>query len=110
GQGVQVVDTDVLAHGLTAPGGRAIAQIAAVFGPEFIAPDGAMDRTTMRNHVFARPDARKRLEGILHPMIHQDVEAALARPTSVYQLVVVPLLVERLALWRPRIDRLCVVD
>lgn len=109
-QGVQVVDSDVLAHRLTAPGGRAIAQIAAVFGPEFIAPGGAMDRAAMREHVFAHPGARKRLEGILHPMIQQDVQAALARPTSPYQVVVVPLLVERLAVWRSRIDRVCVVD
>lgn len=108
--GVQVVDSDVVAHQLTAPGGSAMGAIRQAFGADFIASDGSMDRARMRAHVFAFPAERQRLEAILHPMIGAAVQAALAQPRSLYQVVVVPLLVEKLAAWRSRIDRLCVVD
>jgi len=63
--GVEVIDADALAHGLTAPGGGAIEAIRAAFGPEAIDPGGALDRARMRGIVFADPGARKRLEAEL---------------------------------------------
>jgi dephospho-CoA kinase len=68
-RGAAIVDTDVIAHSLTAPGGAAIEAIAAAFGAGFIDDSGAMDRARMRQTVFADPAARKKLEAILHPMI-----------------------------------------
>ena len=68
-RGVDIVDTDRIAHELTAPGGAAIDAIRAAFGDEVIAADGRLDRDAMRARVFADPTARSRLEAILHPMI-----------------------------------------
>lgn len=76
--GAALVDTDAIAHQLTGPGGAAIGAIRQVFGDGVIAPDGRMDRAAMRARVFADPAERKRLEGILHPLIQQEAQRRLA--------------------------------
>ena len=108
--GALVVDSDALAQALTAPGGAAIPAIAAAFGADMIAADGAMDRAKMRALVFGQPAERQRLEAILHPMIG-DATRARASRARVGQAVVfdVPLLTESGA-WRGRVDRVVVVD
>ena len=58
GRGAAVVDTDAIARRLTLAGGAGIAPIAAAFGTDVIAPDGALDRARMRERVFADPDAK----------------------------------------------------
>ncbi|MEY4752458.1 MAG: hypothetical protein RJA44_133, partial [Pseudomonadota bacterium] len=109
--GAHVVDTDALAHRLTAPGGAAIAPIAARFGADVIDATGAMDRARMRTLVFADPAARQALEAILHPMIAQqtEAEAALAPPGAPI-VFDVPLLVESGRRWRERVRYVLVVD
>jgi dephospho-CoA kinase len=111
-RGAALVDTDRIAHDLTAPGGAAIDAIRAAFGDAVIAPDGRMDRAAMRAIAFADPTARRRLEGILHPMIRdltgRGIESA-AREGAPYVVVAVPLLVES-GDWRGRYDRVLVVD
>jgi dephospho-CoA kinase len=107
--GVTIVDTDAIAHALTAPGGAAIPAIRDAFGEPVIASDGALDRGAMREIVFADIAARRRLESILHPMIGHCCELMLAAATGPYSMVVVPLLIES-GRWRDRIHRLLVVD
>jgi len=109
--GVPVVDTDVIARELTAPGGAGIAPLRAAFGDEVIAADGALDRAAMRRIAFADPAARTRLEAILHPLIRAASESScrLASADFPYVLLVVPLLVES-GSYRERVDRVCVVD
>ena len=108
--GALVVDTDALAHALTAPGGAAIAAIAQAFGADMIAADGAMDRAKMRALVFADPTQRQRLEAILHPMIGQATRAQASRAGAGQPVVFdVPLLTES-GTWRARVDRVLVVD
>jgi dephospho-CoA kinase len=92
--GITIVDADVAAHRLTAPGGAAIAAIRSAFGDRFIGADGALDRAAMRAHVFADPLERRRLEAILHPMIRTMNEREREEATSRYVIVVVPLLFE----------------
>jgi len=108
--GALLVDTDAVAHALTAPGGAAIPAIAAAFGDAMIGADGAMDRTRMRALVFGDPAQRQRLEAILHPMIgsatREQASRAGAGQTVVFD---VPLLTESGA-WRGRVDRVLVVD
>jgi dephospho-CoA kinase len=108
-QGVSVIDSDLIAHQLTAPDGLAIAQIRSSFGSEFILPNGAMDREKMREAVFGSPDAKKKLEAILHPLIRTETERAAAEAQSAYLLFVVPLLVES-DTWKNRVTRVLVVD
>ena len=108
--GALVVDTDAVAHALTAPGGAAIAAIATAFGPDMIAADGAMDRAKMRALVFAQPAQRQRLEAILHPMIGEATRAQASRASAGQAIVFdVPLLTES-GTWRARVDRVVVVD
>jgi len=107
--GVAVIDADALAHELTAPGGAAIPAIRAAFGPEVIDERGALDRERTRQHVFRDPAARKRLEGILHPLIRDESERRRAAATSAYVVLMIPLLVES-GDPRRRCDRVLVVD
>jgi dephospho-CoA kinase len=108
--GAWTVDTDAIAHRLTAPGGRAIPAIAAQFGADAITAHGAMDRARMRERVFADPAQRRALEAILHPMIGEDTRAeAAAAPDGAIVVFDVPLLVES-GHWRDRVDRILVVD
>jgi len=109
--GAGVIDTDAIAHALTAPGGAAMRSLIGEFGPAIATKKGALDRAAMREMAFADPTVRRRLEAILHPMIHAEVDrqiAALA-PTFPYLVLVVPLLIET-GTYRERIDRLAVVD
>ena len=69
--GAGIIDTDLIAHQITAPGGVAIPLILDQFGPEFIDPSGALNRAKMRALVFEKPEARKILEQITHPFIRQ---------------------------------------
>lgn len=92
--GVHVVDTDLIAHRLTAPDGGAIAAIRQAFGDEVIQADGAMNRAAMRARVFGDPSARALLESILHPMIYQESLQDLSLAQSPYAILVVPLLFE----------------
>ena len=92
--GVPVIDTDVIARDLTAPGGAALEAIRAAFGETVMQADGALDRAALRRRVFADTTARHQLEVILHPRIRQVVGQMLAKLTAPYALIVIPLLVE----------------
>jgi len=107
--GAPVIDTDVIARELTAPGGAALNLVRAAFGDAVMQPDGSLDRAALRQRVFADPDARLRLEAILHPLIRQGVEQALSGLTARYAVIVVPLLVETGA-YRDVLQRILVVD
>jgi len=108
-RGAAVIDTDLIAHALTAPDGIAIDAIRTTFGATFINTDGAMDRARMRDHVFADPLQRKRLEAILHPLIRSETTRAAAAAQGLYLIFVVPLLVESQQ-WAGRTARVLVVD
>jgi len=103
------VDTDHIAHELTRAGGAAIAGVRELFGDSVIAPDGAMDRKALRERVFTDPQAKRRLEALLHPMIREQSARRIAAATEPYVVHVVPLLVESPD-YRKRVQRVLVVD
>lgn len=107
--GASVIDTDVLAHAVTAPGGSAMPAIAEQFGAEFVTAEGALDRARMRSLAFSDESARRKLEAITHPLIRAASDAAARAATGPYRVFVVPLLVES-GNWRGRVDRVLVVD
>ena len=107
--GAALVDTDVLAHALTGPGGDAMPAIIESFGHEAALPDGALDRAWMRARAFSDPLERARLEAILHPMIRAAAGQALDRTAAPYALLAVPLL-SATGGYRERMDRVLVVD
>lgn len=108
-RGAVVVDTDAIAHEITGPGGAAMAALAAAFGPRVVRADGGLERTAMRQLVFADPAQRIRLEGILHPLIRERSAQRCRAATSPYVILAVPLLVEAGG-YRARCQRILVVD
>ncbi|MGE5524911.1 MAG: dephospho-CoA kinase [Rhodospirillaceae bacterium] len=107
--GAALVDSDAIAHELTRGGGAAIPALRAQFGPEFITPEGALDRARMRTLVFGNPEAKRKLEGLLHPLIREETMLRVAAAKAPYVVLVVPLLLETGA-YRDRVQRIVVVD
>ena len=112
-RGAALIDADAIARSVTAAHGTAMPAIAQAFGPDFITPDGALDRERMRAHVFSHPEAKQALEAIIHPLVAQETQrqAQQAIANGHHTLVFdVPLLVESGARWRAQVDRVLVVD
>lgn len=107
--GAAVVDTDAIAHELTAAGGAAIDAVRRALGDEYIDDTGAMDRAKARARVFSDPAARARLEAALHPRIRAESERRIAGASAPYVVHVVPLLLES-GEYRRRVARVLVVD
>ena len=107
--GAHIIDTDLIAHQLTAPNGKAIEPIIAAFGADVIDSSGAMDRQKMRKLVFKEPTAKRQLEAILHPMIRSECERLASSSVGSYPIFVVPLLVES-GNWHERVTRILVID
>ena len=110
-EGATLVDTDAIARAVAAPQGAAMPALAAAFGASVVAADGGLDRARMRELVFADPDAKRRLEAILHPLIGAEAERQAAAAGAAAPIVFdVPLLVEAGHRWRNAVDRVLVVD
>jgi dephospho-CoA kinase len=112
-RGAAIIDADAISRSLTAPGGRAMADIAHTFGAAMLSPDGAMDRQAMRERIFRDPKAKRQLEQIVHPLVSQiTAEQAQAAVQNGHRVLVfdVPLLVESGERWRKQVDRVIVVD
>jgi dephospho-CoA kinase len=108
--GVPIVDLDVISHQLTAEKQPLLNQIAAAFGQEFITASDALDRTKMRQLVFANEKARKQLNEILHPAIYKEAIKQLHQYSDQpYTVLAIPLLEEG-SIYAPAIDRVLVVD
>jgi len=108
-QGVDIIDTDQIAHELTQPAGGAIDAIRSMFGDEFIMKDNSLDRVLMRELVFSDKIAKQKLESILHPFIYQETMHRIPLIRSEYGILVVPLLLETKN-YLKLIDRILVVD
>ncbi len=110
--GAAIIDADANARSVTAPGGSAIAAIAAEFGAAFVTPEGAMDRDAMRALAYADAGAKKRLEAIIHPLVGQEAERQVQAALQAGHGCIVfdiPLLVES-GRWRQQLDRILVLD
>ena len=94
GLGVPVIDSDVIAREVVAPGSTGLTAIRARFGDGVLLPDGSLDRRALRERVFADPAARQDLEAITHPLIRQRMADDSARAGGPYQVHVIPLLTE----------------
>jgi dephospho-CoA kinase len=110
--GAADIDADAISRATTAANGAAIPRIAQAFGADFITPQGALDRTKMRERAYAQPEARRELEQIIHPLVSEEiarqVDAALAAGARCI-VFDIPLLVES-GRWRRQLDRVLVVD
>jgi dephospho-CoA kinase len=92
--GVPVLDTDQIARDVVEPGMPALGQLVETFGPGILDAAGRLDRARMRERVFADPAQRQLLESITHPAIRDELARRAAAVDGVYQVHVIPLLVE----------------
>src|SRR2546425_4383411 len=96
-RGLPVVDSDVIARHVVEPGEPALAEVQRLFGGEIVGTDGQLRRDELARRVFTDAEARRRLEGILHPRIRAVWQAQLeswrveGRPAAI---AVIPLLFE----------------
>lgn len=111
-RGFAFIDADAISRQLTGIGGAALSHIRQVFGEDFIAADGSMDRNKMRALVFAQPQAKAQLQDILHPLIRAamaEQEALMKTAGKPLVILDIPLLVESDA-WLEHLDGVLVVD
>lgn len=95
--GAAVADADAISRDLTKAGGLAIPAIRAAFGPEYITPEGAMDRKAVGAAVFADREKLAVLNGVLHPMVENELRRFIQSASSAGSQVIVldvPLLFE----------------
>ena len=107
--GIHVYDADVAARAVVAPGSAALTEIEFVFGSGVLNPDGSLDRRAMRERVFADPDARLKLERIIHPRVRAWLQRRVGMDRGPYCMLAIPLLAENRGeyAW---VDRVLLVD
>ncbi|MEK9988811.1 MAG: dephospho-CoA kinase [Halieaceae bacterium] len=93
-QRITIVDADLAARTVVAPGQPALAEIAAAFGNGYLLSDGQLDRAALRKLVFADADKRRTLEAITHPRIREELVRRLSAANSPYAVLSSPLLLE----------------
>src|SRR6516225_7821045 len=106
--GVPIIDTDQVARDVVEPGQPPLERLVERFGRKILTPDGHLDRPALREIVFSDPKARADLEALTHPAIGAAVEARSAIAGGPYQILVIPLLVEKNL--GAQLDRVLVVD
>lgn len=106
--GATIIDTDVVARDVVAPGSPGLAEIRDVFGDEVLDEDGSLDRAAMRRLVFGDARQRKRLEAITHPRIREECLRRAGEARGDYLVFVVPLLVG--SSFVELVDRVLVID
>ena len=106
--GVPILDSDQIARDVVEPGQPPLERLVERFGPAILTPDGHLDRPKLRDIVFSDPKARADLEALTHPAIGAALEARSAIAGGPYQVIVIPLLIEKnLA---SQVDRVLVID
>ncbi|MEO3738294.1 dephospho-CoA kinase [Shewanella baltica] len=93
-EGITLVDADIVAREVVAPGSKGLEAIVTHFGAEILTPEGELERAKLRQRIFSHPEEREWLNQLLHPMIRQEMLAQVEKATSAYVIMVVPLLFE----------------
>ena len=106
--GVPILDSDQIAREVVEPGQPPLEHLVERFGPSILTVDGRLDRPALRNIVFSDPKARADLEALTHPAIGAAMEARSASAGGPYQILVIPLLVEKNL--SSHVDRVLVID
>jgi len=106
--GIPIIDADVVSREVTAPGSPLLARIAERFGAGYVRDDGSLDRRALRELVFSDPQALADLESLTHPAIFRAIEEHAATADGPYQILALPLLVEKGNV--SLVDRVLVID
>ncbi|HEY3547517.1 MAG TPA: dephospho-CoA kinase [Propionicimonas sp.] len=93
--GATIIDADLLAREVVAPGTPGLAAVRERFGAGVLRSDGSLDRAALGRIVFGDPLARRDLEAIIHPAVRARAAAlTAAAPEGAVVVQVIPLLVE----------------
>jgi dephospho-CoA kinase len=106
--GVPILDSDQIAREVVEPGQPPLERLVERFGASILTADGHLDRPALRTIVFSDPKARADLEALTHPAIGAAMEARSAAAGGPYQVLVIPLLVEKSL--SSHVDRVLVID
>jgi dephospho-CoA kinase len=106
--GVPILDSDSIAREVVEPGQPPLERLVERFGRGILTADGHLNRPALRDIVFSDPKARADLENLTHPAIGAALEARSATAGGPYQILVIPLLVEKNL--GSHVDRVLVVD
>lgn len=109
--GAAVIDADNVGHEVFKPGTEAWREVVGVFGQGIISTDGTIDRRKLAKIVFRDPDARTRLNHIMHPRIRERAETLIEEHEKAGVDIVVieaPLLLE--AGWKSKVDEVWVTS
>lgn len=105
---IDIVDADVVAREVVEPNSVGLNAIVEHFGADMLTTDGQLNRSKLREQIFANPQDKQWVNSLLHPLIRQRIDQQLKAVQSPYALLVVPLLIENN--WQDSIDRLLVID
>lgn len=106
--GVPIIDADVIARQLVAPGQPVLTQLAEVFGKAILQQDGSLNRAALRQLAFSDAQNKQKLDEIMHPLIYAEIEKQIASLQSPYCIMAIPLLLETRK--KHVVDRVLVVD
>ncbi|NOI76340.1 dephospho-CoA kinase [Vibrio coralliilyticus] len=106
--GIEIVDADVVAREVVEPGSEGLKAIEERWGSGILLHDGTLNRAKLREVIFANEEEKAWVNGLLHPMIREKMQADIAKVTSPYGLLVIPLMVENNL--QSLADRVLVVD
>ncbi|OAH96719.1 dephospho-CoA kinase [Methylomonas methanica] len=106
--GVPIVDADLIARQLVAPGQPALSLIVKSFGSQMLNQDGSLNRAKLRNAVFTDADKKRELDGIMHPLVYAQIAAEVNALTAEYCVIAVPLLLESKNPYA--VDRVLLID
>ena len=105
---IDLVDADVAAREVVAPGTPALAEIVEHFGLDILMADGSLDRRGLRRVIFHHEQEKHWLETLLHPLIRRRLTQQISNRRSAYCLLISPLLLETGQ--TELVDRILVVD
>ncbi|MGF1911122.1 dephospho-CoA kinase [Vibrio kasasachensis] len=105
---IDIVDADVVAREVVEPNSEGLTYIAQRYGQKILQQDGSLNRSALREIIFANREEKQWLDALLHPMIRSELKRQLKQITSDYALLVIPLMVENNL--QQLADRVLVVD
>lgn len=105
---IDIVDADMIARQVVDIGTPGLSAVIEHFGENILQDDGHLNRSALRERIFADPIEKQWLNATLHPLINQKMTEQLKQVKSPYGLLVVPLLIENQL--QSMVDRVLVVD
>jgi len=106
--GIDVIQADVIANKALDKGTQGYMNFVKIFGDEYLRKDLSINKSYLRQKIFANSSLKKTLENIIHPIVGQNISILIGLSKSPYQIIEVPLIYETGS--QDNYDRILVVD